>query len=225
MKKITIATGTLITLLMAVVAGFAQTHSRDDLLKQIEAKRAELEILEKRFLAPSEEDQATYAEFLSQADTGLIRLLPREKFDTAVYTDEKKTITMRGGGAYYSFVRKTHEYGQGSDISLERDHLKSGFVGGNFGILTLLGEVPLESVTLETPVAQAMATPAAEKRKSNQDRLPLKLNATYLLRSVDNSRSDVLVAFRVVRLDTDGSAVILWKLLKSFPVKDVAKNK
>ena len=225
MKKISIAAGTLITLLMAVVAGFAQTQSREAILKEIETKRAELEALEKHFLAPSEEDRATYAEFLSQADTGLIRLLPREKFDTAVYTDEKKTITMRGGGAYYSFARKTHEYGQGSDISLERDHLKSGFVGGNFGILTLVGEVPLESVTLETPVAQAMAMPVADKRRSNQDRLPLKSNATYLLRSVDSSRSDVLVAFRVIRQETDGSAVILWKLLKSFPVKEVAKNK
>ena len=29
-------------------------------------------------------------------------------------------------------------------------------------------------------------------------------------------RSDVLVAFRVVRFDNDGSAIIAWKLLKSF---------
>ena len=225
MKKISIAAGALITLLLAMVSGFAQTQSREAILKEIEAKRAELEALEKHFLAPSEEDRATYAEFLSQADTGLIRLLPREKFDTAVYKDEKKTITIRGGGAYYSFVRKTHEYGHGSDIALERGHLTSGFAGREFGILTLLGNVPLESVTLETPAAQAMATPVTDGRKSNQGRLPLNSNATYLLRSVDSSRSDVLVAFRVVRLETDGSAVILWKLLKSFPVKQVAENK
>ena len=71
MKKISIAAGTLITLLMAVVAGFAQTNSRDDLLKQIEVKRDELAALQKLIVLPSEEDRAAYADFLRQPDTGL----------------------------------------------------------------------------------------------------------------------------------------------------------
>ena len=40
----------------------AQSESRDQVLSQIEAKRAELAALEKKFLSPSEEDQAAYAE-------------------------------------------------------------------------------------------------------------------------------------------------------------------
>ena len=58
----------------------AQSESRDDVLKQIETKRAELSALEKKFLTPSEEDRAAYAAFLGQPDTGLIRLLPREVY-------------------------------------------------------------------------------------------------------------------------------------------------
>src|SRR6185369_12527837 len=92
---------------------FGQTESRADLLKDIEAKRADLAILEKKFLAPAPEDQSAYADFLGQPETGLIRLLPREKFDPIGNT--KSGMTIRGGGAYYSFARLTHEYG-GSDI-------------------------------------------------------------------------------------------------------------
>jgi hypothetical protein len=36
------------------------------------------------------------------------------------------------------------------------------------------------------------------------------------VRSVDYGGSDVLVAFRVVRQDADGSVVLLWKMLKKF---------
>src|ERR1044072_7418866 len=115
MKKITIATGISITLLLATISTVGQTQSREDILKQIEAKRAELNSLENRLLSPSEEDKARYADFLRQSGTGLIRLLPREKFDSG---RDKKGLTISGGGAYYSFARLTHEYGYGSDIEL-----------------------------------------------------------------------------------------------------------
>src|SRR5215216_1597609 len=133
MTKIFVATGFVLTLSLSAFSVFAQTESRDDILKKIEAKRAELSTLEKQFLSPSEEDQASHAEFLNQPDTGLIRLLPREKYDTATFRENKKSITIRGGGAYYSFARLTHEYGYGSDIELARGTLSTGFAGGQFG--------------------------------------------------------------------------------------------
>lgn len=220
MKKSFRASALVFTLLLSAFSVSAQTQSREDILREIEAKRAELAALEKRLLAPSEEDQATYADFLRQPETGLIRLLPREKYDTEVYKKNKRGITMRGGGAYYSFARKTHEFGYGNDIGLEQGKLDTV---AYYGMLSLLGDVPLESVNLETPAAQALAMPPTKSAR-NRSQLPLKPNSTYLLRSFDDSRSDVLVAFRVVRVDTDGSAIILWKLLKSFPLKQVAGN-
>jgi hypothetical protein len=233
MKKISIATGVLITLLLAAFSSFAQTQSRDDLLKQIEAKRAELEALEKRYLSPSEEDKAKYADFLRQPNTGLVRLLPREKYG---FNNQGKGLSINGGGSYYSFVRLTHEYGQGSDIELSQGLLSTGFAGFDYGILTSLGDIPLENVSLETAAAQVIAAnvPPTEEPKirieqrkwgngetvegaSYRSRMPLVVNSTYLLRSIDYESSDVLVAFRVVRVDSDDSAIILWKLVKKFP--------
>src|ERR1044071_7479247 len=157
MKKIVIATGSIATLILTALTAFAQTQSRDDILKELQAKRAELATLEKRFLSPTEEDRATYAEFLRQPNTGLIRLLPREKYDPDTQRDKPKTVTIRGGGAYYSFARLTHEYGYGSDIELDQNTLTSGFAGADYGMLVSLGDVPLESISLETPAAQVLS--------------------------------------------------------------------
>ncbi|MEK6283404.1 MAG: hypothetical protein AABN95_23880 [Acidobacteriota bacterium] len=43
-----------------------------------------------------------------------------------------------------------------------------------------------------------------------------------LLRSIGYRASDVLVAFKVVRQDTDGSVILAWKLLKKYPVPTLA---
>ena len=176
-------------------------------------------------------------------DAGLIRLLPRETYDSDVKNENKYKLTLRGGGAYYSFVRLTHEYGYGSDISLYDGWLSTGFAGANYGIMTTLGNTPLENITVETPAAQFLAThtPPSEEPKARieqtrwgkgemidgttyGERLRMSVNTTYLVRSVDYNTSDVLVAFRVVRVDTDGSAIILWKLLKSYSIPKLARN-
>ena len=233
MKKISISTGILITLLLGAVSSFAQ--SRDDLLKQFEAKRTELAALQKQILEPLEEDRTTLADFLKLPDTGLMRLLPRENYGN--------DIGIRGGGTYYSFTDRNHEYSNSSDITLERGHLRSGFAGANYGMLTTLGDVSLENVGLETAAAQILAshTPPTEEPQARveqrrtsegavingasfKNHLPLKANSTYLLRSINYSGSDTLVAFKVVRIDNDNSAVIVWKLLKKYPIPYLARN-
>lgn len=220
-----------------------QSASRDDVLREIEIKRAELQKLEKQFLAPSEEDRSAYAEFLRQPDTGLIRLLPREIYESETYKKNKKTITMRGGGAYYSFSRLTHEYGFGSDIGLEQGNLKVGFAGADYGMITNLGDVPLEEIALEHPSVNFLseyrvpteepqarleyrrfATGTAIDDAVYKTRLPVAVNKTYLLRSISYDVSDLLVALRVVRKDPDGSIIIAWRLLKKNPKPELARN-
>src|SRR5947209_4383944 len=132
MKRILTVTFFLGCFAFASIHVLAQSASRDEILKQIEAKRAELAALEKTFLTPSEEDSATYAEFLQQPDTGLARLLPRETYDN------KNSLTTRGGGAYYSFTRRTHEYGSSTQIGLEQDTLQVSFAGADYGMLARL---------------------------------------------------------------------------------------
>ena len=235
MRRDYVFTALLSTLLLSSLTVLAQTRTREDVLREIEAKRTELNTLEKAFLSPSEEDRNSYAEFLRGPDTGLIRLLPRETYDDNANKDKKNIVT-RGGGAYYSFTRLTHEYGYGSDIQLSRDQLSVGFAGADYGFLTNLGDVPLESVSLETPAANVFAgyNPPTEEPKVRLEQrrfgmgadlqgisvsrhIPLKLNSTYLLRSICIDETDILVAFRVVRIDSDKSAILLWKMLKKYP--------
>jgi len=222
----------------------AQSQTRADMLRQIETKRAEMLQLEKEFLSPTAEDLNAHAAFLSQPETGLVRLLPRELFDSDTYKNNKKTITMRGGGAYYSFSRLTHEYGYGSDIQLASGNLSVGFAGADYGMLVSLGEIGLDEITVEDPRAAFISShnPSSQEPKARLDakqfagkgtivddieyrnRVPVKVNNTYLLRSIGYRMSDVLVAFKVVRKDTDGSVILAWKLLKKYPVPTLARS-
>jgi len=244
MKKIFAATLLMTGLSILSINTFAQSESRDDVIKQFETKRAELSALEKKLLAPSEQDRAAYAEFLQQPHTGLIRLLPREVYDTFALKQNPKSPTIRGGGAYYSFARLTHEYGYGSDLELNSGYLSVGFAGADFGMLTKLVDLPFEETTLESPAARFLASysPPAELPKARleqrrfggtgvtidnelyQTRLPVEVNTNYLLRSVNYNNSDVLVAFRVIRKDTDGSLIIVWKLLKNYPKPELIRD-
>lgn len=192
--------------------------------------RAALTKEDRRLLAVPRADRELYADFLRQSGTGIVRLLPRGAFD--------KQVSLSGGGAYYSFDSRTHEYGYGSDIELQQGRLSVGFAGADFGFMADLGEVPLEGVTAETDGVQFMAsyeTPSAEAEARAAYRefgrrggraegawtygsgLPAVAGRTYALRSVNYGASDVLVAFTVLREDDDGSVVLLWKMLKRFP--------
>src|ERR1051325_1474803 len=90
----------------------AQSTDRGQIEKEFKALTEKIDVKFKQLLAVSSEDKAAYADFLKQPETGIFRLMPREKYD---FTG----VTMRGGGAYYSFTNRKHDYGYGSDIALE----------------------------------------------------------------------------------------------------------
>jgi hypothetical protein len=235
----------------------AQSQSRSKLEDEISTLKKQLLEKEKLFLDASAEDRAAFAEFLKQPNTGLIRLLPRTQHD--------RLLTIRGGGAYYSFARLTHEYGYGSDIELQlvqrRDDFEyqasrrrynsenqvnpsteiqestfmTGFAGADYGFLVNLGKVPLDKVTLEhegvtflasyvPPSAEPEARAEFQRARAGigkagfgyKSTLPVLTNNTYVLRSINYNRSDVLVALRVVRMEGDASVILLWKRLKRF---------
>jgi len=238
MKRILIA-----SFLIAVSSfiAFGQTQSRAEVLKDMETKRADLAKLETQFLSPSAEDRAAYAEFLTQPDTGLIRLLPREKFDSDV--NKNAALTIRGGGAFYSFARLTHEYGYGSDIGLYSGYFAVGFAGLDYGMLIKLEGARLEDVSTELPGVAFLAKYSAvtnapdarvEQRRfgtgtvidgaTYKERVPVEVGATYVLRSIDFNNSDLLVAFRVVRQDTDSSLIIAWRMLEKYPTPRLPRN-
>lgn len=213
----------------------AQAGERARAAAEIESLREQIKAKEAVLLAPSKEDREAYAEFLAQPHTGLVRLLPREKWINKLSTN--------GDGAFYSFVLLKHEYGQGSDIMLEGGQFQAGFAGADFAFLVNLGDMPLENILPETEGVRTLAAfqpPSAEPEargqqrragegfkdgeRSYSNRMPAVVNNTYALRSISYDRSDVLVAFRVVRSDDDGSAVLLWKLLRTFPKPLLQRN-
>jgi hypothetical protein len=243
MKRITL----LVTILFALgltSETLAQSKTREQLIEEIAAKRKDLDSLEHQFLDVSETDRTEFAQLLSQPNTGLIRLLPREKFDSEGYMKERKTITMRGGGAYYSFVRLTHEYGYGSDIELDQGDIHVGFAGFDYGMIVRIPDLSLEDISAESPAAKTLMIyqPARlepdirrEQRRfaygtvidgiNLKETVPVEVGATYLLRSISYEQSDVLVGLQVVRKDSDGSVVIAWKLLNKFPAPKAVRNK
>jgi hypothetical protein len=202
-------------------------------------------VLKKGLLAPSAADQSRFASFLRLRNTGLIRLLPRELYDTYI-THAKSPVSIRGGGAYYSFAWRTHDYGYAAaDIEFSHNEFSVASAGDGYGILTILGDTPLEQITITDPRAHFIATykPAATKRQARVEALrfgrcwgpctpigggsvidglhyrgnmPVVENSTYLLRSIVYDYSDVLVAFRVIGKDADGGVTIAWKLLQKY---------
>lgn len=224
----------LIISLILLFSTDALAQDRSKLLDEIESLKKQLQQKEQEFLSPSAEDLAAFAEFLKQPNTGLIRLLPREKYD--------KSLLIRGDGAYYSFTRLTHEFNSGPDISLEQNQLSVGFGGADFGLLCRLGEMGLDQVTLDHPGVKPLVDfVVASKLEGARDhrqraykgfsigdyyyrsRIPAEPDGTYLLRSVSYDQSDVLVAFRTVRREVDGSFIIQWKLLKRFPAPQLER--
>ncbi len=202
--------------------------------------KREPRVLTDGLLAPSWEDRYHHQEFLKQSKTGLIRLLPREVYDWQTYRTAPVRIETRGGGAYFSFFHRTHEYGFGSDLELDHKKFTVGFAGANYGMIADLGDVPIESISDTDPQFVFMSTykPRTVEAEARSEfkrfrqgvtidgftyrrTTPAKAENTYLVRSIDFSSSDVLVAFRVSRFDSDGSAIIAWKLLKSFATPEL----
>jgi hypothetical protein len=227
-KNICLTVIAFVLMFVFALSTLAQQKDRAQIKKEIDALNQQIKQKEVELLAPSQEAQQTYADFLKQSDAGLIRLMPRERYD--------HKLTIRGGGAFYSFVLRTHEYGRGSDIALEQNYFSVGFAGADYGFLLNLGDVPIEEVTTETNGVKYLAEytpPTKEKEVRNQQRqsmymvevdkfvyrsrIPAKVGDTYVVRSISFNNSDCLVAFRVVDEDFDGSMTIVWKRLKTFP--------
>ena len=208
----------------------AQETSREQSLRKYDEIRAQMAELEGDILRPSRADLASACEQGLRA----IRLLPREKYENA--------LKVRGGGAYYSFARSTHEYGLGSDIELQQGYLSVGFAGADYGFIVDLGDVGLNAIVKSLPAVQFLAhykPPRGEEAiRSEQhrsrgfeangstykNRVPAVVGHSYALRSINFSRSDVLVVFRIVREDPDGSLVIFWNLLDTYGVREIERT-
>jgi hypothetical protein len=198
----------------------------------------------KRRLYPSDAERASLSALLRQNGTGLARLLPY----TGCVVDPRilkvggscadKIPPVWGGGSFYSFRMKQHHLAVYSDIALRNNLFNVGFMKHTLGLLTTLGDVPLDAVTLDSKAVRPFLklaparTPDETEEAFKRSRAwleapdyvygptaPVRENTTYVLRSVafERNRSkptDVLVAFRVTRRDEDGAVTVAWKRLQ-----------
>lgn len=209
----------------------------------------------KRRLSPTAEERDKFATFLAQPHTGLVRLLPQSdcRNDPRVLDVSDKCLEavppVPGGGSFYSFGSGAHQSARLADMWLKDGTFRAGVAGDALGMLTALGDVPLESVTLQTaeaaylaqfPTPSTLADAQRQHAQSNagfraQGRAygmaaQVRPDTTYVLRSImygshatsDGRRkpTDMLVSFRVVSKAEDGSVTLLWReLMRRKPPK------
>jgi hypothetical protein len=209
-------------------------------------KKPKLSKEAKAALAPPDDLKLAYKDFLKQKTTGLIRLLPRkENKERLMVSAENPTvyIPFRNGGSCYSFSNRKHGDEITREIRLDKfihDYPpgKAFFgIGGYIGLITKLGDVAIEDVTVDRKEAKFLVdlvapdkVQAAQKyRGMSESGFDIdgvfyrnwawaEVNTTYLLRTINYDRADLLVAFRTVREEPDGSFAILWKILKKNPI-------
>lgn len=221
-----------ITLLILVCSSivFNQELNRDQKLQKIGELNSQIQVLEADVLLPNTKD----AKQAEKEDFKVFRIMPRER-------DHK--LTVQGGGSFYSFTTKSHDYQKIAQIGLEQNHLKVGFAGANYGFIADLGEIALADVINETAEANFLLNykpptnepdVRIEQRKAwnyetdgltFKSSVPAIVGHSYVLRSISFGSADILVAFKIYRKDADGSLIIFWKNIKDFETPNIEGNK
>src|SRR4051812_18820593 len=105
------------------------------------AVKGQSEYSVKNILSPVESDVAV----AKAQGFEVFKILPRRMFDY-----EKNELSVRGGGAYYSFAKQSHSYDEIPQIELQSDNLSVGFYGASYGFIADLGEAPLSEISSES---------------------------------------------------------------------------
>jgi RNA polymerase sigma factor (sigma-70 family) len=191
-----------------------------------------------RTLARSDDWPVALQSLAVRDDTGIFWLMPRGRFPFEPYNP----FAVRGGGAYYSFLLRTHDYDQLADLELEGEGtFLSGFYGGHFGFVTQLecaslldvptrgGQAPEEWSASARSRWTALWLPRGREGSSSYPAFRAALEATglsrrvtakagevYALRSMHPAESaDCLVALQVIDA-RDGAVRVAWRMLHVF---------
>jgi hypothetical protein len=204
---------------------------------------------DQQLIAPAEADKSRYADFLRLPDTEITKILNAsclEIGDVELSAGCKSGIP--GYGRFYSFNHKRHLPSKLSNIQLVKGWFAAtGFL--TQGIIVSLGEVDIREISLQSEGVKFLAAfvPAetssgaekqAEKIKSGIEAFSfvykqaekVKENTVYAIRSISyrskiktasfDKRTDIIVIFKVLSREKDGSVVIIWRRLQS---KDAPK--
>lgn len=210
---------------------FTQEISREQKFRQIKDLSAQIDRVVEDLLSPSPTD-------IKQAESDgvkVFRLMPREVYGRQIAVPQE-------GGACYSFTTGSHDYQKIAQIMLEQNYLSAGFAGADYGLMGDLGNIPLSDAIVETPEVAFLLKYKApinildarvEQRKAHQyetdaftlrNRFPVSIGHAFVLRAISFRDADILVAFKVMRKDTDGSLIIFWKKIADFDKPQLDPN-
>lgn len=217
-------------------------------------------------LEPDKQLAEKYSAFLKQPRAGLVKLFPDAgcEDNSRILRADAGCLKWIPNSAFYSFREKEHTSDFFADIAYRDNTFISNGVLSQ-GILTALGNIPLENVSLSTDGMRFLADyqPALQSRDAlKQFQEILKVvksgdflyakaltavgNMTYAARIIaykgkylvsyqgrlydalkSDKRLDLIVAFRVVAVNNDGSVSVLWKELsrKDAPTAIFPKKK
>ncbi len=202
-----------------------------------------------QLIAPHETDKSQYADFLRLPDTEITKILNVSCFgvgDIELSAGCKSGIP--GYGKFYSFNHKRHLPSKLSNIQLVKDWFAAtGFL--TQGLIVSLGEIDIRDVSLHSQGVRflsafvpAETSTGAEKQAEKikigieaenyiyKQAEKIKENNVYAMRSISyrskiktasfDKRTDIIVVFKVIRIEKDGSVVLIWRKLQS---KDAPK--
>ncbi len=176
--------------------------------------------LDAKLLVVSEDAWKGHEILRGRPDAGMARILERGRFDDLV--------TPRGGGAYWSFTKRSNSYDKSPQIELQQGRFSSGFYGGTAGLVVRLGDGDLGAVdpaSVPAELTQSAAdvlvsrrrTMTREERIADDESRKAEVGRVYGVRAVMEDDCDVLAAFEVVSMDGYG-ATIAWRVLKVYDV-------
>lgn len=215
-------------------------------------------------VAPSATDLQKYASFLRSSNTGIISLIADEncsaEFGVVVSTPHCLKYSMPGAASSYSFRMDSYRQRDLSDINFNGANFQTSFGTLTHGIMVNIGDVPIEKVDSQNPALAILSgfSPVTDFAKASNfaallekginagnlvfaNTLPVKLNNTYILRSIAyrgellrsvegviynefdlDKRKDTIVVFRVINHPSTENITVLYKQIS---IKDAPKMK
>lgn len=202
---------------------------------------------ELKLLAPGVRDLQTFSEFLSNKNTGIARLIIDmdcdKGSDVVVSTPHCLKYAMPGAGASYSFRVRNYQNKNLADLNFTGDLFTTPGVLKH-GILVNIGDIPLESLTLDSKELNALiqfvptydfkkaATFSAmlEKGIDGGDVLykndaSVRENTTYALRSIAY-RGEVNqiiegIAYNELEFDERSDILVVFRIVRLVPGESV----
>jgi len=190
--------------------------------------------LRPRLLTPPADVTAAWSAQHSGPSMQFARVLDRTRFKAAQF--ESGVVGVRGGGAYFSFVTGSNSYDEEPTIGLQGESLSGNFYGGMKAALMDLGLVDppgfpraatasdaddLAALSLGPALPAVNADPRLSALLGGRSRewCTVRMQHTYVLRSVSSDEHDVLAVFVPIHRDANG-LTLAWRVLQTWPVPD-----